>query len=178
MKEVILIEFGLTKNEAKVYSALLTQGPCLAGIISQKTGLHRRTVYDSIEMLIKKGLVGYILKNRRKIFKAANPKRFMEIIKEKEKKLEEIMPEMLLNYEQVKKKEETNFYRGKLGLKTVFEDQIETGEEILILGASPLAHEVLQFYFKWFDEKRKKRKIKTRIIFNQRAKKTPKIPLS
>jgi len=50
-------------------------------------------------------------------------------------------------------------------------------KEILIIGASPLAYEILQFYFKWFDKRRKENKIKTRIIFNKSDKK-PKIPLS
>ena len=45
------------------------------------------------------------------------------------------------------------------GLKTVFEDQL-SAKEILILGASPKAYEVLQFYFKWYDQARRKKKIK------------------
>jgi len=62
-----LNEIGLTENESKIYLALIDLGPSLAGQISRKTGLHRRTVYDSIEMLIKKGLVGYIKNNNRKL---------------------------------------------------------------------------------------------------------------
>ena len=53
---------GLTENESKVYTALLELGPSHAGIISRKTGLHRRVIYDTIERLIKKGFIGYILK--------------------------------------------------------------------------------------------------------------------
>jgi sugar-specific transcriptional regulator TrmB len=172
-----LKQLGLTTNEALVYRALLELGPSLAGIVSRKTGLHRRTVYDTTEMLIKKGLVGYILKNNRRLFEASNPNKFLEILKEKENMINETLPEMLSFYQKTKEKQETNFYKGKQGLKTVFEDQLETGKEILILGASPLAYEILQFYFKWFDERRKKDRIKTRIIFNQTDKK-PTIPLS
>ncbi len=172
-----LKQVGLTTNESLVYSALLKLGPSLAGQISRKTGLHRRTVYDTTEMLIKKGLLGYILKNNRRLFEAVSPKRLLEIIKEKENMINEILPEMLTHYAQTKEKQETNFYKGKQGLKTVFEDQIETKKEILILGASPLAYEILQFYFKWFDKRRKENKIKTKIIFNKANKKL-KIPLS
>ena len=57
-----LRDAGLTDNEDKVYTALVELGPSLAGRISRKIGLHRRTVYDVTEMLVKKGLVGYILK--------------------------------------------------------------------------------------------------------------------
>ena len=50
----------------------------------------------------------------------------------------------------------------------VLEDQIETKKEICILGASPLAYEVLQFYFKWFDKRRKENNIKTRVLLTKR----------
>jgi len=166
-----LKQLGLTHNESLVYEALLELGPSLAGIISRKTGLHRRTVYDTTEMLIKKGLIGYILKNNRRLFEASSPNKFLEIIKEKENIVNEILPEMLAFYQKTKEKQETNFYKGKQGLKTVFEDQIETKKEILVLGASPLAYEILQFYFKWFDKRRKEHKIKERIIFSQADKK-------
>lgn len=177
MQTEILEESGLTHNEALVYRALLELGPSLAGQISRKTGLHRRTVYDTTEMLIKKGFIGYILKNNRRLFEASSPKRFLEIMKEKENSINEILPEMLNYYEKTKEKEETNFYKGREGLKTVFEDQIETKKEILVLGASPLAYDILQFYFKWFDKRRKENKIKTKVIFNKIDKK-PRIPLA
>jgi len=170
---------GLTENETKVYMALLEFGPNSAGAISRKSGLHRRVIYDTTEMLIKKGMVGYIQKNNKKLFQASNPTRILEMIQEKEESIKDILPYMLGFYNKTKEKEETNFYKGKNGLKTVFEDQIEEGKEILILGASPLAYEIMEFYFHWFDKKRVTDKIKTRIIFNKIKKETiKKIPLS
>jgi hypothetical protein len=87
---------------------------------------------------------------------------------------------MLEFYNQIKETErhDTVFFRGKNGLKSVFEDQLETikkekskeNKEILILGASPLAYEILDIYFHWFDKKRLENKIKTRIIFNEKIK--------
>ncbi|HJX50052.1 MAG TPA: helix-turn-helix domain-containing protein [Candidatus Nanoarchaeia archaeon] len=174
----ILEEAGLTHNESIVYRALLELGPSLAGQISRKSGLHRRTVYDVVEMLIKKGLIGYIKKNNQKYFEASSPERFTDILKEKENAISEFIPEMMSLYGKTKEKQETNFYKGRQGLKTVLEDQLEQGtDEILILGASPKAYEILEFYFKWFDKKRKSQKIKTRIIFSEKNLKM-KIPFS
>jgi HTH-type transcriptional regulator, sugar sensing transcriptional regulator len=176
-----LKQAGLTTNEAALYQTLLEIGPSTAGRISRKTGIHRRTIYDTIEMLIQKGLVGYIMKNNIKLFEASSPNRLLEIIKEKENSIQAILPKLLLSHESVKEKQETNFFKGKEGLKTVFEDQIETNEEILVMGASTLAYDILKYYFKWFDKKRKSHKIKTRIIFPSKAKekiKESKIPLS
>ena len=170
-----LKQAGLTENESKVYLSLIDLGPSLAGQISRKTGLHRRTVYDTTEMLIQKGLVGYILKNNRRLFQASSPKRILEIIKEKENLLSPIVESLNQKYNLTKEKEETNFYKGKEGLKTIFEDQLDS-KEILILGASPKAYEILQFYFKWYDKTRKEKKIKARIIATD--KKMKNIPLA
>lgn len=172
-----LREAGLTENEAKVYIALLKIGPSYAGLISRKTGLHRRVIYDTTEMLIQKGLIGYILQNNKKLFQATNPQKILELIKEKQAGIEEVMPDMLSLFTQTKEKEETNFYKGKNGIKTVFEDQITTGKEVKVIGASSLAYEILQFYFKWFDKRRTKEKIKTKIIFSKTDKKI-KLPLA
>lgn len=170
-----LTEAGLTSNEEKVYLALIEIGPSLAGQISRKTGLHRRTVYDTTEMLIQKGLIGYILKNNRRLFQASEPSRILTILQEKSSILSPFISELEKKYNKTKEKEETNFYKGKEGLKTVFEDQLNY-KEILIMGASPLAYETLKFYFHWYDKKRKEKKIKARIIAQER--KFKKIPLA
>lgn len=177
--ERVLEQLGLTKVESKIYITLLELGPSLAGQISRKSGVHRRNVYDATERLIEKGLIGYILRNNRRYFEATDPERILEILKEKEEKVNEILPNLKARYNSVKEKQETVFYKGKDGLKTIFEDQLNIGKEILILGASPLANEILRFYFKWFDKRRAKKRIWVRILFDESVKKNiGKIPLS
>jgi len=163
---------GLTENEALVYQALLEMGPKNAGIISRRTGLHRRVIYDVTDRLIKKGLIGYIIENNKRLFKASSPKRFLEIIEEEKTNINEIMPNMLelFNQQKEKQRDDTMFFKGKEGLKSIFEDQLAEKKEILILGANNLAYEILDIYFHWFDKKRQESKIKTRIIFNEKPK--------
>lgn len=172
---------GLTENEAIVYETLLELGPRPAGVVSRRTGLHRRVIYDVTDRLIKKGLIGYIVENGRKIFSASNPERFLEIIDEEKNQIQDILPSMMqiFNSQKEKQREDTLFFKGKEGLKSVFEDQLSCKSEILILGGSPIAYEILEYYFVWFDKKRVKQKIKTRILFDHDAKtKKNKIPLS
>lgn len=166
-----LKELGLTENESKIYSSLIEMGPVNASLLTRKSGLHRRVVYDTLDRMIKKGLVGFIIRNHVRIFQVANPSKFMEVIKEREAIVSDILPELMTMYKKTRESEETNFYKGKSGLKLIFEDQISSGKEILILGASLIAYDVLQFYFKWFDKRRKENKIKARIIFNSAGKK-------
>lgn len=104
---------GFTENEEKVYTALVDLGPSLAGKISRKTGLHRRTVYDVTETLIEKGLVGYMLENNRRVFSAVNPQKIIDIIDEKKSMIYPFVDELKRKFDTVRKKEQTNFYRGK-----------------------------------------------------------------
>src|SRR3972149_7627374 len=97
-----LQELGLTKNEDTIYTKLLRLGPSTAGEITEGTGIHRRNVYDSLERLIQKGLVGFFSKKGRKYFQASDPRRFLDIIKEeneiqasKENLVNQILPQLL-----------------------------------------------------------------------------------
>ncbi|MCX8159156.1 MAG: hypothetical protein N3D20_02590 [Candidatus Pacearchaeota archaeon] len=173
----VLEEIGLSEYETKVYLALLEIGPSLAGKISRKTGVHRRNVYDICDRLIRKGLVGYIIKNNRRVFEAVNPERFLDRLKEREEKFKEALPKLKMFYEKTKEKQETNFYSGKNGLRVVFEEQLEEeNKEILILGASRKAFDVLPFYFEWYDKRRREKRIRARIIASESLGK--KVPLA
>ncbi len=165
-----LEQAGLTATEAKIYIMLLESGSSLAGTISRNTGIHRRSVYDAIERLIEKGLVSYIKTNNRKYFEAAEPDRLLEIMKEKEANIKTLIPELELKKKLSKDKKETLFYRGRLAMKTLFDDQIRVGKEILIFGAAVDAPEILKYYFPHFDKSRAKRKIPVKIIFDESAR--------
>ncbi len=181
MDTEILIEIGLTAIETKVYLTLLDIGTSLAGNIAQKSGIHRRTVYDALERLIEKGLVTYIKMNNRQYYKAVHPSRLKDILKEKEDIISKIIPELEAKYNSLQEKEETLFFKGREGLKAVFEDMIKKRAEILVLGASPDAYDILKYYFFKFDAERKRNKISSKLIFTDRArgiKELHKVPLA
>lgn len=174
----ILEKAGLTKNEISIYQTLLKHGSKTATSISKNTGLHRRIVYDSLYRLIQKGIVSYILQNKKRIFQATNPNRFLDIIEQEKQSINSIMPSMLELFNSKKETpSETQFFKGIEGLKSIFEDELRTKKEILIIGANETAYELMELYFYWFDKKRVENKIKTKIIFNKTSKKY-KIPLA
>lgn len=161
---------GLTRTEARIYLALLDLGRGMAGTISSKTGIHRRSVYDAIERLIEKGLVSYISENNRKYFEPASPQRLLEILNEKKENLNEYIPELIKIYNFKRERKETTFFRGKLGLKSVFEDQLREAREILILGATLNHEQILKYYFPHFDKRRTHGKIRLRMLFYEGAR--------
>lgn len=162
-----LLNAGLTKVETRVYLTLLESGSSLAGEISRKSGTHRRTVYDLLERLIQKGLVVYIKKNNRRYYECVHPKRFGELAKEQEESLQAIMPELLLKYREAKEGGETVFYRGALGIKTIFEDQLNTAQPIYVISASPQMREALKHYLPYYTRERIRKKINLYLLYDE-----------
>jgi sugar-specific transcriptional regulator TrmB len=169
----ILEELGLTFNESKVYLSLIELGSSSATQIIQKVGLHRAVVYDLLERLIEKGLAGYVINGRKKFFEATNPEKLKEILQEKEQKLSEILPQ-LLELSKFKTKLEVKIYKGKEGIKNVFEDILRNKpKEWLSLGSGGETYRLLPYFLEHFHKARIKNKIFVRGLFldNSNAKK-------
>lgn len=158
---------GLTDNEIKVYRMLLDYGPSHAGQVSRRTGIHRRNVYDCLDRLTKKGLVGYILQNNRKLYSITNPKRILERLEQEQEEWSTLMPELLAKYDAGVDDRETLFFRGKPAVKQVFEDQIAIGEEILVNATNVEVSQVLRYFFPKYQLMRKEKKIPTRMLFDK-----------
>jgi sugar-specific transcriptional regulator TrmB len=172
-----LIHIGLTKTEAKIYLMLLELSKAQAGVLSRKTGIHRRSIYDALDRLIEKGLVSYIIENDKRFYVATDPKRIQEIIDGQKEDVYEIMPLLQAKFLEHKDKQETLFYRGREGIKTIFEDQIRDGKDVYIIGAARDAKELMKFYIPHYTNKRIKKKIKLHALYAGEKHKN-KVPLS
>lgn len=170
MDKKILENLGLTAVEIDIYLAIIDLGSCLAGEITRKTGIHRRTVYDAIERLVEKGIISYIKTNNRKYFEAYPPKKLLEIVREKESLINSAIPELQKRFEFSKEKKETLFFRGKQALKTIFDDQIEEGKEVLVIASTIEVNKILEYYFPKFNLQRKEKNIKLKMLFSESLK--------
>lgn len=116
--ENTLIELGFSKNEAKVYLALLESGETAVSKIMEKTELHPQIIYNALEELRKKELVSYTIQRGRRYFSAASPKNLIDALKVKTERAEEILPKLLQKYKGVK--EQSVFvYSGDEGFRKV-----------------------------------------------------------
>ena len=165
-----LEKVGMTKNEAKVYLALLETGLTTSKLIIQKTSLHRQIVYDTLNFLIEKGLVSFIIQSNRKCFKAASPNTIFNYFNEKQKKIEEqknafekVFPTLLEISSRLKDEREATVYSGNKGIKSLLDDMIKENKEINIIGASDIKAESFNYNLKFnipkFDKERTKEKI-------------------
>ncbi len=168
-----LQEIGMTEKEAEVYLALLRLGSSSASAIIQKTGLHRAVVYDLLERLIEKGLASYATVGRKKFFEAANPNRLIEILKEKEQKIQNVLPS-LLELSKFQSTLEVKIFKGKQGIKSVLEDIIRSKpKEWLSLSSGGETYKTIPYFLEQFHKERIKLKIKVRGLLtnNSTAKK-------
>jgi sugar-specific transcriptional regulator TrmB len=170
MNTEILEDLGLSYTEVKVYLALLKLGSALAGEITRNSEINRTNVYDALERLIQRGLVTYSLSANRKVFEPVNPLRLKEILKEKELKLNSIIPELDSKYKESKQKEEAIIFKGKKGIKSVFEDILKEKKELLVYGGESKFEEMFPAYRKEWNKERARLKINVRIIYNEQVR--------
>ncbi len=170
-----LKELGLLDSEISVYESLIRKGSASAGTIAKNTGLNRVSVYKALDKLAKRGLVNEVIKTKKMFFEPASPKILNKIVKEKKDKLEDINKEiksLKKSYNRVLEETRATIHKGVESVKALWEellDDLEEGEEWLILGA-PKSADILAGYFKEFNKKRAKKKTRMKIIYNRDAR--------
>jgi len=173
MKQEQLEKAGLSPNEAKCYLTLLKIGSASANEVSRKSGVHRVSVYDALRGLAEKGLVSQIIKTNKLLFEAGTPEKIIDIIQAKEEKLAEakkIVPELLIDFQMVKEKQEIHSFKGLAGVKNILKEMLNSKTEILDFGAEYKIKEYLPYDYPKWDKERVKNKIKMRIVVNIKIK--------
>jgi len=127
-----LLDFGLTDKEITVYLSLLKTGPNTIMNLSRETGIKRSTTHNTVEELIKKGLVSQTNYGERRMVVAEDPKKLEFLMEQKQwemKKLEDNLPEIVKSiYDAVPKAKDNvetsvKYYEGEKELRYVY-DQI------------------------------------------------------
>lgn len=172
-----LVSAGLTRNESRVYMAVLELGSATPAEISQKCGVHRRSVHDVLNSLSGKGLISCSALKNRKLFQAKEPGKILELLNSDKEGLAKLMPVMISKYK-CEAHQTINFFRGEEGLKAILNDEINTGKPIFVFGAADVPLGLKDYFGRYYD-KRKKRRIPLSLLFSEALRgKTSKIPLS
>ena len=161
-----LKETGLMDEEITVYLTMLKLGSSLASKIAEETRINRSHVYQLLERLISKGFVSYVIKENRKYFNAVNPEKIINILKEKEQKLQTILPTLLGLATFQKEKPIVEIFESKEGIKTILNDILKVKKTWLAFGSSGKGPEVLPYYSEHWEKEREKRKIHLRGILD------------
>ncbi|GEM_PF-216697 len=158
-----LEEFGLSEKEAKVYLSLLKSGEATGGEVAQECNFHRRTAYDVLDSLLKKGLVSYSMKKYVRVYHAADPKSLLIRLEHRKDLLAAVIP-TLESMVQSKEQPVVNVYVGKEGLRTILNDHLSTKKNLLIYGGAMQIVSTLPSIHKKYISERKRLNIKVRGI--------------
>jgi len=155
-----LQRLGLSETEAKIYLALVKSEESTAVQLSKKTEVHRRTIYDNLNILLRKGLVNFKIKNGVKYFEATNPKSLKVFIEEKSKILDDVLPTLTHLYKEDQKSPKVYVFVGLEGAKAVVEESFKSRRKIYWVGGGVFFFQALRFSRKFVEEKVKKMNIK------------------
>jgi len=168
---------GLSKNEAKVFEALLELGEATPGEIAARTDLHRPNVYNALEVLLRRGLAETIVKNKKRFYSSLGADALLRLVEGKEDevrkeraRIEELLPR-LRKIASTAKKPKAGFVEGKDGLRTLFEDVLATlakGGEHLVINPTFQSEEILGDFLRYFRKQKAAKRISTKFILTDR----------
>ena len=177
----LLTEIGLTENESKIYTALLDKGALPVNRIYEETGIHRRNIYDLLNKLISKGLVTFVIENKKKVFQATNPKRIITFLEEQKRLIEEKeeiarrkLPEMERKFAAKTSSIEAEIYRGYDGIKTIWDDTLNY-KEALMIGSGGFGYDRMPRYWIVFNRKRLKLGVRWKQLAIENLRNSPQV---
>ena len=168
--EEALKSIGLSNKEIKVYLTCLKLGSATVNQISKEAGTFRTYTYDILNSLAEKGLVHYVMKERKQFFESSDPERIIEILKEKEDKIKEVLPKLKNMSKTITEKPSVEFYEGLAGVNFIHDLILrEVPKEIRVFGNPEQHFEIMKFYLPRFVRTRVKKRINARVIIKEFA---------
>jgi HTH-type transcriptional regulator, sugar sensing transcriptional regulator len=169
MIEETLQELGLNKRESICYTKLLELGSSKVGKIVKKTEIPSSKIYEILDRLINKGLVSYVIIGKIKHYQASDPKILLNYIDEKKKKVEEILPQLLLK-QKFSTKQSVELFEGQKALFSLFTNLIKDAkakEEYLVFSINEEnKNDNVNLFFKNLAVRRKEKKLDVKLLKN------------
>lgn len=171
MDTAILEDIGLTNAEVKVYLTLLSLGSTTAGPIIEKTGLQSSVVHTTVNRLVERGFVSFVVEGKRRQYQAANPKHIVDYINEKRERFEEILPQLLGEQSSARQKPEATLFRGIRGVKELLYELLDAGgKEHHTFGSTVKSLVLGDAWWVAYHKKRAERGIRAKLLFNESLK--------
>jgi len=168
-----LKEFGLSENEIQIYVELLKTGVTTANRIAKLTGIKRSTTYDNLNLLINKGLVSSIIREKVAYYESIDPKKIIRLMDEKKDKLTKIVTKLSTLKESNKYETGASFFEGKKGVITILNDILDEKKELWFYGSRKRAMVALQAYPDNFVLKRAELKIPLKAVMSEEDRGDP-----
>ena len=159
-----LLNYGLSEKEAIIYLICLKTGQATANRISELSNLPRSTTYDILERLKNTGLISTCIVDSKINFIANSPKTLLILLNEKKEAISGLIPQLEKMHDQIGDKPQAEVFQGKNALMKIFDEILNSKEEILTMGNQENALEKIGHHPEKFRLKRLENKIKIKQI--------------
>ncbi|MAF99570.1 MAG: hypothetical protein CMH61_03060 [Nanoarchaeota archaeon] len=172
-----LEKLNYSVNESKVYLTLIKLGASLAGKIAKEAQLDRSSTYNALKGLIQRGVVSTVHENKRTIYVPENPKKIVDYYQEKEEIAKKIIPRLEEQFSFKKQKSSVKLFQGYKGLKTVFQDILDStdkGETYFVMGSEGYFTQKMPYYSPIFRKRKETKQVKTKVLIREGREKRKK----
>ena len=143
MNTSILRKYGLNRNDISVYESLLRLGRSKTGPIIRDTQIVSSRVYESLRILVSRGIFSYMVKNNIKYYQAEPLEQLIEEAGKDMQDLKDLAKEVTFMPIPIPSRNEANIFEGRHGFKMAFTQHIEKikkGERVSIISFSTRAY--------------------------------------
>lgn len=165
MYEPILERVGLTRDESRVYEALLGAGPQGAGELLRRVKMKRGLLYKVVGRLEERGLVVSDERRGRAVWTAEPPDTLLRLVDRAEAAarasrhaIEDALPELKAKYVLATERPVIRLFEDTEALKRIYEDTLESGaKEFYFIRPVKSAISYERAYGRWFKNYRERR---------------------
>ncbi|HET9641288.1 MAG TPA: hypothetical protein VFP46_00355 [Candidatus Paceibacterota bacterium] len=125
-----LEQIGYTRGEAKTYLAALILGESHVSDIAAKIQEPLSTTQTIVDKLHRDGLLSFYVRKRYKYWVAEKPERLLERLKERERTLSGVLPDLEKLRHSEEKKPHVKVFEGVDEIRLIYEDMLETKQRI------------------------------------------------
>lgn len=167
-------KIGLSEREAKIYNTLLVYGELNLGNLSKLSDIQRTTAYGVVDTLIEKGLVERARHKKQYLYYASDPRDYLEVLKQKKAKINEIIPGLIGLMPNKKNKVDLLYFEGENCYKDIFRDSLKFPDtETVSWRANNM--ELDDAFLDTYMQERVAKDIALRIITNKNSKTSEKL---
>jgi sugar-specific transcriptional regulator TrmB len=164
-------KFGLTENQEKILSLIVSEGIVDTTIITKGTGISRPNAYDVLNKLIEKGLISRFSQNKKTLYKA-NKIDLNNIITEKSQELENLKKDVTLFNKKISEGKSEKYYdvevfSGKKGFSN-FIFSILDSRILYVFGAEGIFERSFPHIFMRWINQVKENRIRVYAVYNEK----------
>lgn len=158
--EEILFQLGLDVKEAALFIALLEEGPATVSNIAKAANIDRSSAYSILGRLVSKGFAGFVVENDVRKYSATDPEKLLDVLEEKKALLFSSLPTLkALRKRAGAEIPRVTVYSGVEGFKTVMNDLLRHGKNILGFGYTGAGPEIARSWYESWQRMRIKNRV-------------------